>query len=51
MNQHVIALDVWVMNVFFRALKCMDLVTGLRLLNMLEQKADHNVLTTIMLYT
>jgi len=47
----VIALDVWVMNVFFRALKCMDLVTGPKLPNMLEQKANHNVLTTIMPYT
>ena len=35
----------------FRELKCMDLVTGLKLLNMLERKENHNVLTTIMLYT
>ena len=41
----------WLMCIVFRELKCMDLVTGLKFLNMLEQKEDHNVLTTIMLCT
>ena len=35
----------------FRELKCMDLGIGLKLQNMLEPRANHNVLITIMLYT
>lgn len=38
------------LTILFRVLKCMDLGTGPKFLNMLEQKADNIVLTILKLY-